>query len=313
MPDRDIPEIPDVRDPRDAPAYRPRRETSTGTIVVIVLLAIAAAFLGWRWYQQQQPLPVEPPVAAAPNDGLAPAPPPSLPESPEPQNPIDAIALPESGLPKVADSDSRVMKALVDLMGSKNVADFLQFEGIVRRFVATVDNLAREQSPASTWPVQPTKQRFTTQGKGEKETISPNNAARYSPIVMLAESIDPAKAAKVYARLYPLFQQAYEELGYPGRYFNDRLVAVIDHLLQAPEPAGPVQVRLVEVKGNVPSQRPWVRYEYADPQLESLSSGQKIMVRVGLENERKLKASLRGFREQIATGELMKKNAQQQR
>ena len=88
---------------------------------------------------------------------------------------------------------------------------------------------------------------------------------------------------------------------------------MIDHLLQAPEPAGPVQVRLVEVKGNVPSQRPWVRYEYADPQLESLSSGQKIMVRVGLENERKLKASLRGFREQIATGELMKKNAQQQR
>ena len=313
MSDRDIPEIPDAHDSRDAPAYRPRRETSTGTIIVIVLLAIAAGFLGWRWYQQQQPLPVEPPVAAAPNDGIAPAPPPALPESPEPQNPIDAIALPESGLPKVADSDSRVMKALVDLMGSKNVADFLQFEGIVRRFVATVDNLAREQSPASTWPVQPTKQRFTTQGKGEKETISPNNAARYNPIVMLAESIDPAKAAKVYARLYPLFQQAYEELGYPGRYFNDRLVAVIDHLLQAPEPAGPVPVRLVEVKGNVPSQRPWVRYEYADPQLESLSSGQKIMVRVGLENERKLKASLRGFREQIATGELMKKKAQQQR
>ena len=161
--------------------------------------------------------------------------------------------------------------------------------------------------------MQPTKQRFTTQGKGEKETIAPNNAARYNPIVMLAESIDPAKAAKVYARLYPLFQQAYEELGYPGRYFNDRLVAVIDHLLQAPEPAGPVPVRLVEVKGKVQSQRPWVRYEYADPQLESLSSGQKIMVRVGLENERKLKASLRGFRDQIATGELTKKKQQQQR
>ena len=119
-------------------------------------------------------------------------------------------------------------------------------------------------------------------------------------------NLDPAKAAKTYARLYPLFQNAYEELGYPGRYFNDRLIAVIDHLLQAPEPAGPVQVRLVEVKGNVSSQRPWVRYEYVDPKLESLSSGQKIMVRVGPENERKLKASLRGFREQIATGEMTK-------
>jgi len=309
MSDRDTPEIRDVPELRDAPTYRPRRESSTGTLIVIVLLALAAAFLGWRWYQQQQPLRVEqPPVATAPNDGPAPVPaPPPMPESLEPQNPIDAIALPASGLPTVADSDTRVMKALVDLMGSKNVADFLQFEGIVRRTVATVDNLAREQAPASTWPVQPTRQRFATEGKGGAQTIAAGNAARYTPIVQLAESINPAKAAKTYAQLYPLFQKAYEDLGYPGRYFNDRLIAVIDHLLQAPEPSGPVPVRLVEVKGKVSSQRPWVRYEYADPQLESLSSGQKIMVRMGLENERRLKASLRGFREQIATGEMLKK------
>jgi len=308
MPDSDPSDIRDPHDPRDTSEFRPRRETSAGTIIVIGLLALAAAFLGWRWYQQQQPQPAEPPpVAAAPNDGPAPAPAPApVPESLEPKNPIDAVALPDTGLPTVADSDTRVMTALVDLLGSKNVAEFLQFDGIVRRSVATVDNLAREQAPASRWPVQPTKQRFITEGKGEAQTISANNAARYRPIVLLAESVDPAKAAKTYARLYPLFQKAYEELGYPGRYFNDRLIAVIDHLLQAPEPDGPVQVRLVEVKGNVPSQRPWVRYEYVDPKLESLSSGQKIMVRVGPENERKLKASLRGFREQIATGEMTK-------
>jgi hypothetical protein len=293
----------------DTSEFRPRRESSAGTFIVIGLLALAAAFLGWRWYQQQQPQAVEPsPVARAPNDGPAPAPAPApQPESLEPKNPIDAIALPDSSLPTVADSDTRVMSALVDLLGSKNVAEFVQFDGLVRRFVATIDNLAREQAPASSWPVQPTRQRFVTEGKGDAQAIAANNAARYNPIVLAAESVNPAKAAKVYARLYPLFQKSYEELGYPGRYFNDRLIAVIDHLLQAPEPAGPLQVRLVEVKGNVSSQRPWVRYEYADPQLESLSSGQKIMVRVGLENERKLKASLRGFREQIATGEMAKK------
>jgi len=315
MSDRDTPEIRDVPEMRDAPAYKPRGESSAGTLVVIALLALAAAFLGWRWYQQQQKVHVEPlPVATAPNDGPAPAvppPPAPLPESLEPQNPIDAIALPASGLPTVADSDTRVMKALGDLMGSKNVADFLQFEGIVRRTVATIDNLAREQAPASMWPVQPTRQRFTTAGKGDAQTIAASNAARYTPIVQLAESINPAKAAKTYAQFYPLFQKSYEELGFPGRYFNDRLIAVIDHLLQAPEPGGPVQVRLVEVKGKVSSQRPWVRYEYADPQLEALSSGQKIMVRMGLENERRLKASLRGFREQIATGEMLKKRQQQ--
>ncbi|UVH59885.1 DUF3014 domain-containing protein [Variovorax paradoxus] len=293
-------------DTRDAPEFRPRREMPIGAIVAFVLVLLGTAYVGWRWYQQQQQKPAEPvPVAAAPND--APAPPPVV-QPTGPQNPIDALAPPDAALPKLADSDARVTKALAELLGSKNVAEYLRSDGIVSRFVTTVDNLAREQAPANAWPVQPTGQRFITEGpQGQVQTIAANNAARYNAIVLLAESVDPAKAAAVYAKLYPLFQQAYEELGYPGRYFNDRLIAVIDHLLQAPEPKGPVQVRLIEVKGDVPSTRPWVRYEYVDPQLQSLSSGQKIMVRMGPENERKVKTSLRGLRQQIATGDVAKK------
>jgi hypothetical protein len=296
-------------DTRDAPEFRPRREMPIGAIVAFVLVLLGTAYLGWRWYQQQ--MLAEPvPVAAAPNDAPAPPPPPAQPPaaSAEPQNPMDALAPPDAALPKLPDSDARVTKALIELFGGKNVAAYMHPDGIVRRFVTTVDNLAREQAPPSAWPVLPTGQRFITDGQqGQAQTIAANNAARYNAIVLLAESVDPAKAAAVYAKLYPLFQQAYEELGYPGRYFNDRLIAVIDHLLQAPEPKGPVEVRLVEVKGDVPSTRPWVRYEYADPKLESLSSGQKIMVRIGPENERKLKTSLRGLRQQIATGDVAKK------
>ena len=70
--------------------------------------------------------------------------------------------------------------------------------------------------------------------------------------------------------------------------------------MAAPEPAQPPAVHLVEVKGEVPSTRPWVRYEYADEKLESLSAGQKIMVRVGLDNERRLKGWLAGFRRAVA-------------
>jgi len=296
-------------DTRDAPEFRPRREMPIGAIVAFVLVLLGTAYLGWRWYQQQ--MLAEPvPVAAAPNDAPAPPPPPAPPSaaSAEPQNPMDALAPPDAALPKLPDSDARVTKALIELFGGKNVAAYMHPDGIVRRFVATVDNLAREQAPPSAWPVLPTGQRFITDGQqGQVQTIAANNAARYNAVVLLAESVDPAKAAAVYAKLYPLFQQAYEELGYPGRYFNDRLIAVIDHLLQAPEPKGPVEVRLVEVKGDVPSTRPWVRYEYADPKLESLSSGQKIMVRMGPENERKVKTSLRGLRQQIATGDVAKK------
>jgi hypothetical protein len=70
-------------------------------------------------------------------------------------------------------------------------------------------------------------------------------------------------------------------------------------LLATPEPAQPPKLELLEVKGTTPL-RPWVRYQYSDPQLEALASGQKIMVRVGLANEQRLKRKLAEFRQRIA-------------
>jgi hypothetical protein len=222
------------------------------------------------------------------------------------ENLIDALASPDAALPALAAADNYVAQAITELLGQRQVASFLQIDGLVRRVVATVDNLARAQAPVGIWPVQPAPGRFTVQGEGEGQQIAPDNAARYSAVVQWVESVDLQRAVALYARLYPLFQQAYEELGYPGRYFNDRVVAVIDHLLAAPEPASPVRVQLTEVKGEWSSARPWVRYEFADPQLQALSSGQKIMVRVGLVNERRLKARLKALRALVATGAVAK-------
>ena len=291
--------------PHDPAEFRPaaaRSAPSPTWPIVILILALLGAGAGWWFWRQQQVSPPAAPVAAvAPTPAAEPVAPPA-PVASGPQNPVDALAAPEAALPSLADSDARVAAALAELLGSKPVASFLQIDEFVRRFVATVDNLARAQAPSRIWPVQPSPQRFTVQGAVGSQTIGPDNGARYGAFVAFAESIDSTRAAAVYAKLYPLFQQAYEELGYPGKYFNDRMIAVIDHLLQAPEPDGPIPVTLTEVKGDMPLTRPWVRYEFADPQLESLSSGQKLLVRVGLVNERRLKAKLRDFRSQIATG-----------
>ncbi|SIP98103.1 DUF3014 domain-containing protein [Pseudacidovorax sp. RU35E] len=285
------------------PDFRPRAERPVGLIIALLIALAAAGWFGWQWWQQRHaPLPPAAPVASTPAPPDAPsAVVPAPAAAPTPQNQVAAIGEPDKNLPALGDSDARVRSALVELLGSKAVGQFLQLDDAVRRLVATVDNLPREQAPVQRWPVRPTDGRFQLQGQGEARTIAPDNAARYTPFVLFAENLDAGKVAGVYARLYPLFQQAYEELGYPGRYFNDRLVAVIDHLLAAPEPAGPVQIRVVEVRSEVPGDRPWVRYEYADPRLQSLSAGQKLMVRVGLVNERRLKAKLRELRGKVAT------------
>jgi hypothetical protein len=103
-------------------------------------------------------------------------------------------------------------------------------------------------------------------------------------------------------RLYPLFQQAYEDLGYPKRYFNDRLVEVIDQLLATPEVAGELKVHLPAINGPVQPERPWVLNEFDDPALQSLSAGQKILLRMGPVNERRMKTKLSEIRRLVTAG-----------
>ncbi|MGQ0653783.1 MAG: DUF3014 domain-containing protein [Betaproteobacteria bacterium] len=45
--------------------------------------------------------------------------------------------------------------------------------------------------------------------------------------------------------------------------------------------------------------RPKVLYEFVDPDLETRSAGQKIMLRMGAENAAKVKAKLREIRQEI--------------
>jgi hypothetical protein len=136
-------------------------------------------------------------------------------------------------------------------------------------------------------------------GDEEHPTIAADNSARYAVYVRLADAIDSAKLAAVYFHYYPLFQQAYRELGYPKGHFNDRLVQVIDHLLETPELEGPVALV-----------RPKVFYLYADPGLESRSAGQKILMRTGADNARRVKAKLKEIRGEIAGGDVKGKDKQ---
>jgi hypothetical protein len=68
------------------------------------------------------------------------------------------------------------------------------------------------------------------------------------------------------------------------------LVEAIDDLLDAPE-----------IDGRIELMRPKVLYEFADPDLETRSAGQKIMVRMGKENALRVKAKLGEIREALVS------------
>jgi hypothetical protein len=105
----------------------------------------------------------------------------------------------------------------------------------------------------------------------------------------LPKVTDTKKLVALYIRLYPLFQQSYEELGYRNNYFNDRLIETIDDLLETPDIPEPI--KLVQPK---------YFYLYSDPDLEELSVGQKIMLRLGNKNENFIKTKLNEIKLELA-------------
>lgn len=237
---------------------------------VAILAALAAYFL-------MQPGPPAP----APVQVQAPPP------KPEARQVIETPPAP-APLPALGDSDSFMLDALAGLVGNPSLMKVFRTERIIRHIVATIDNLPRRRAPMNVMPIEPASGQFITAGTEDNPTISPKNAARYSPYVRIAQVADAKKLVGLYVRLYPLFQQAYEELGYPKQYFNDRLIVALDDLLAAPDIRDPV--KLV---------RPSVLYLFADPDLEGRSIGQRILMRIGSGNETILKGKLREIRQEL--------------
>jgi hypothetical protein len=265
-----------------------------------ILATVAAASIGagaWLWQRDHESLPATPtPSATAPSSAAAVAPA-QAPTASEPaikhpldlQNPAEPVTTPlDAGA------------ALDELFGRKTVLSVFRVESFPQRFVATVDNLGRAHAPASVWPVNPAGGRFLVDQRDDGFAVGSDNGLRYTPYVLLIETVDLHQAVGIYKRLYPAFQQAYESLGYPNRYFNDRLVEVLDELLAAPVVDGPLKVHLPTIEGPQQPARPWVLYEFDDPALEQLSAGQKILLRMGPVNERRVQARLKQLRDLIA-------------
>lgn len=250
-------------------------------MVLSAVVILAAGVAVYLYLHQQSPKP-QPAVVEIP----------VLPAAPAEPGPVLQQVLEEpperEALPSLAESDQVVLDALAGMLGSERVMKFFYGTRLIHKFVAVVDNLPRKKLPVVVVPVRRAAGAFIVEGSQDAWIISPQNAARYSGYVAFAEAVNAGKLADIYVRFYPLFQQAYEEMGYPGKYFNDRLLMAIDDLLSAPLSSKPV--RLV---------RPGVFYLYADPNLEARSSGQKILMRIGAADAVKIKKKLDEIKKQI--------------
>lgn len=261
--------------------------------IVFAVMIAAVAGAAWLFRDAWLPQPSDAPPAPAPI-----AAPPSGPTESrlEPIYPVPPIEAADTGgelvpLPPLDDSDEYFRLALLDLFGSE-LDELLVADLLIERSVGSVDNLPRERVPEKIRPLGRLPGTFAVDGTGGDVgyLLSTRNYERYEEVVSLLEAADVNDLVDTYRRFYPLLNEAYVLLGYPDAHFNDRVVEVLDALLATPEPEGPVELV-----------REHVLFAYRDPELEALSSGQKMLIRMGNDNARRVKQVLRGIRDEVTT------------
>lgn len=268
--------------------------------LVVVLLGLAAWYLfstrqGAEEAAPPPPALVEPEVQAEPVEE-APVTEPATP------GPVAEPPVEEPPLPALAESDPAAVETLSGLVGTEAVERYVVSEAVIARLVATVDALSGKQVPGSILAVEGPGGEFQATADDDpgsvirnaagdpipQYVVDPVNYQRYTPYVEMLEAVDSADLADAYRNYQPLFDEAFRQLGYPEGDFSQRLGAVIDELLATPEVTEPV--RLI---------KPEAYYLYADEELESLTAGQKVLIRMGPANAARVKASLLEIRDAL--------------
>ena len=204
----------------------------------------------------------------------------------EPEVPEEIIELPE-----LNESDAFLAERIEGLETGARLLSLMVSDDLIRKFVVFVDNVADGNLPQLQYPVRRPSQamavRELDENLFEMQTVS---YQRYTPVVDGLAAVNPERVLSIYAMMKPLFQEAYRELGYGNRNFDDTLVRAIDTVLNARTAEGPFQLI-----------KPKVMYVYANSEIERLNPVEKQLLRLGPQNAEKLKLALRQYRERLTT------------
>lgn len=275
--------------------YEPQKSSSGPliAIVIAILIIAAAAFYTLRDDPVTAPTvsstPVIVPPAVAPTSAAASSVAPIM--EYQPPEPVEQV----EPLPALGESDTSVIAALAQLRG-EGLVNLLVPQELIRKFVLAVNNIAEgkvihEYRPVVSPPPPFAVEAFNVTVGGnpvEQERVAQPNFERYEPYVTTLALIDSDAAVAVYRRFYPLMEEAFRELGLKKPNFHSVMIAAIDNLLAAPD-----------AQGDLLLVRPKVFYQFADPALEQLPPTHKLMLRMGSENARSVKASLRQLRARL--------------
>lgn len=245
-----------------------------GVVVLFIVLVVAGYYLykARPWSRAETP----PTETSGPADTPLPEPTPK--GLGQPAEPVDVPPLED-----VSALDTLIRKLVGPLSSRPQLAALLTSDDLVRRFVVSIDNIARGVAPANqARPIAP-KGDFTVQSSGTQMTIDPRSYDRYNGIAATVASLDANALARLYTTLKPRLEEAYRELGGPSDNFDAAAEQALVGLLNTPDVTGPIAVR----------QGRGVNYVFADENIEALPSAQKQLIRMGPRNRETIQQKLR--------------------
>jgi hypothetical protein len=113
-----------------------------------------------------------------------------------------------------------------------------------------------------------------------------------APVLLLDEpfagGLDPAGTARLYLTVKSRIMDAYRNLGFPEGDFDPVLERAIGVLLATPA-----------IEGAIPLREKVITYQFVDPDIESLPTATKQLLRMGPDNMRIVQAKLREIAVQL--------------
>lgn len=238
-------------------------------VLVPVLLALVA---GVWWWLLRNP---------APAGRSTPAP--EAPAREAAARPLGPVVEPRD-LPPLGELDGVVRELLGALSRRPEVAAWLASDDLVRRFVASVDNVAGGASPARHNRALAPQVPFQVVRRGSRIVADPASYARYDSLADTVAELDVHALARLYATLKPRLEEAYAELGQPAGTFDRAVELAIVHLLETPA-----------IPPDAPLADDTVSYRYRDARIEALSPAQKQLLRMGPRNVPRVQDTLRAL------------------
>lgn len=191
-------------------------------------------------------------------------------------------------LPVLNQSDPFVLLTLGQISQQIKTSPHLQQHDLLRTSIVFMDNFSQGIVVRHFSPLQAPKTPFSVNKSEKKLYIDELSYQRYNQYIDLIMSIDTAMFIESYQILQPLIEEAYAEISRPDASFTDVLLRAIDIVLTTPVIELPIELT-----------SPSVMYAYADNDLEALNDAQKLLLRMGPDNLRKIKQKLSDLESQL--------------